>query len=481
MSQLQLPYMPVLPEAQDPGETALARPKPEPLIFEVLRRQDLDLHLHDFLLDVQAAGCSPKTLRFYQQRLDQFTAWLKEHNVHSGQDVTPTHIRAFLTDKAQEHTPGGVHAYWRAIRAFVGFLVREGIQEKSTIERIRPPKVDQEILDPVSLDTVSALLATCDKSEIGLRDRAILLTLLDTGVRAGELVALNVGDVALSTGSITVRKSKSRRARIVFAGKKTRKAISTYLRARGDPGPTEPLFLTYPFNGAESGRFTYEGLKQVVRRLRHRVEASGSVGDQPLRLDARQEGLKPGCPGFSPFVLQEADLQDRPVLGSHCPGDGHRLPGWPHLRQVGPHPAHTPPKRLQPGHLHLSGPLPCRLHLPLDGCLAQKPTRCAQRLLHPSVAEPPQIAQHGASLQPIGMLGPASPLGREAGRAQAAQTLPALGLHAGVLRVPQGLLAMPLIGFEVLPSAVWTSPWRSDLFRLHLGNRHPQAPLPPPG
>jgi integrase/recombinase XerD len=87
------------------------------------------------------------------------------------------------------------------------------------------------------------------RSSTARRDRAIILTQLDTGLRAGELCSLRIGDVDLKSGKIVVRHrirggSKEGKGRTVFMGKSTRRALWRYLADREDgDDPDAPLFL----------------------------------------------------------------------------------------------------------------------------------------------------------------------------------------------------------------------------------------------
>jgi integrase len=135
-------------------------------------------------------------------------------------------------------------------------------------------EVDQPLLDPIEPTVIEALLNTCDTSKVGKRDKAIFLTLLDSGMRAGELTALTVGDVDQLDGTITIRKSKSRKGRIAFISAQTRRALRRYLRCRGAVDSSDPLFLAYATTGDE-GPLTYNGLRAIVTR------------------HARQAGMKP--------------------------------------------------------------------------------------------------------------------------------------------------------------------------------------------
>lgn len=239
--------------------------------LRILRADPLQRDLRDFLLDVSAANRSEGTLRFYRQKLHPFLEHLRRQGVEDAAGIRAGHLRAFLADLARDHNPGGVHAYWRAVRAFVRWLVREGILDRDPAANVRAPRVDLDPLDPVDLATVRALLATCNSTPRGLRDRSLLMALLDTGLRAGEATAANVGDLDLTTGALLLRKTKSRRPRVVFLGRKARRAVAAYLRTRGDPAPGDPLWPAYSATG-ECGRLTHSGLRDIVRR---RARAAG--------------------------------------------------------------------------------------------------------------------------------------------------------------------------------------------------------------
>lgn len=229
---------------------------------ETQRTTEIEQLLADFLLDARAAGRAAGTLRFYRQKLDGFLAFLAAQAANTPEQITPATLRAFLVHLQSNHTTGGVHAYWRAVRAFVRFLVREDAISHNPLLRVRPPELTQPLLDPVDPATVEALLAACDATRLGKRDTAIFLTLLDTGLRAGELVALIVGDVDQADGSITVRKGKGGKGRVVFIGPRTRRAIRAYLRSRYGLQDSDPLFSAR----GNTNALTYDGLRSVVTK-----------------------------------------------------------------------------------------------------------------------------------------------------------------------------------------------------------------------
>lgn len=229
---------------------------------ETQRTSENEQFLADFLLDVRAAGRANGTLRFYRQKLGGFVAFLGAQDVTTPQQITPSVLRRYLVSLQPNHTSGGVHAYWRAVRAFVRFLVREEAIDRNPLDKVRAPELEQPLLDPVTPETVEALLGVCDTTEIGKRDKAIFLVLLDSGLRAGELLALTVGDVDQADGSITVRKSKGKRGRIVFIGPRARRALRAYLRCRETLRDSDRLFLAR----GDAGGLTYDGLRSIVTR-----------------------------------------------------------------------------------------------------------------------------------------------------------------------------------------------------------------------
>ena len=221
--------------------------------------------LDAFLLDLRAGQRRSSTLRFYAQKLVPFLRFLDDVGVATAEGIRPANIRAFLVHLAEGHSPGGVCAFYRGIRAFINFLVRDEIIEINPLAKIRPPRADIPPLDPVPLADVRALLRTCGRDEIALRDKSILLVLVDCGMRAGEAVALNLDDYDAHEHSLLVRQSKSRRPRTVFLGREAAKALRRYLRVRGVTDPREPLWLAYHRDG-ERTRLSYWGLRDLVKR-----------------------------------------------------------------------------------------------------------------------------------------------------------------------------------------------------------------------
>jgi integrase/recombinase XerD len=219
-----------------------------------------------------AEGLSPNTLQSYQRDLKLWleyagdiplqkitTALLQEYFVWLRTDYQPRRItrnREALASKT-------IHNFYISLCAFFTWAKRE-LELPNPIKAIPAPKFEQAPIEPFTKEEVEALLKACEQCNeakttdrrkyimrraTGRRDQAIIMTLLDTGLRASELSALKVGDVDLKTGKVLVKHgrlggAKGGKGRTVFLGKAARRVLWRYLAEREDgEEPDAPLFL----------------------------------------------------------------------------------------------------------------------------------------------------------------------------------------------------------------------------------------------
>lgn len=224
-----------------------------------------------FLLDRRAQNLTRKTIEFYRNLLQGFLNWCDLQAIKTVNQLTPDVIRHYLIHLEDKGiNAGGVHARYRTLRAFLRWydLEFEPADFRNPLRKVKPPRVDIEPLEPVPIEHVRAMLATCKAGKFtNERDKVILLVLLDTGVRAGELLALDRQDIDTLTGDVVIRKSKSRKSRSVFLGRQARRALRSYLRLRKDG--TRPLFVT-----DEGERLKMAGLRQIILRRAKRAGVS---------------------------------------------------------------------------------------------------------------------------------------------------------------------------------------------------------------
>ena len=223
----------------------------------------------DFILDRQARNYTPSTLRWYRRCTAIWSDYLRAQNIPRVEDVTPTHIRRFIIHLNEHgHSPGGVVTIFTGVKAFLRWYADEYSPPGwNPLAKVKPPKRTRERLAPLALDHFNAMVDSCPRRTFrGDRDRAILLLLLDTGLRHQELTDLAVGDVDPINGQVVVRMGKGRKGRAVFIGARTRRALLAYYRHRDQLDDDAPLWVK-----SDGKKLTKAGIRQSVRRAAQRA------------------------------------------------------------------------------------------------------------------------------------------------------------------------------------------------------------------
>lgn len=239
--------------------------------IDLFETDDLQTWLELFLYSRKAANLTESTLYFYHDKLSRFIEFCNNLAVEGITDISPLVIRKFLILLEERgHNSGGIHGFFRSIRAFLNFYENEAEPDgwRNPIKKVKAPVVPLEPLDPVSIDTVRALINTCKTNSFyDLRDRAIILFLLDTGARSSECLSINCEDVDLITGTILIRSGKGRKPRETFLGETSRRALRKYLRNR----KSQHVVVWLNRNGVRLGR---AGLREILRRRAKRANVT---------------------------------------------------------------------------------------------------------------------------------------------------------------------------------------------------------------
>ena len=163
-----------------------------------------------------AEGLSPRTIEWYAMILARSSRALGPTRPVEG--LTGPELRAFLLELRSTLAPVSVAGYVRTLKAFGNWLAAEELSPAPALRALRKPKVPEKLVEPIGDDAMRRLLAAAD-----VRDRAILLLLLDTGLRVSEAAGIRLGDLR-PDGTLKVM-GKGSRERIVPVGGTARKAI----------------------------------------------------------------------------------------------------------------------------------------------------------------------------------------------------------------------------------------------------------------
>jgi integrase/recombinase XerC len=201
---------------------------------------------------------SPHTRRAYESDVRQLT-------VHTGADIAPSqidadHIRAWLASLHRRRSPATLGRKLASARCFFRWLVREGVISADPTDGLPMPKLEKRLPRPLSVDDCEQLITRDPRVSsrsapeggdrerrshwMALRDRALVELLYGSGIRIGELTALDVRDLELRAREIRVM-GKGGKERVVPIPSAAREALAEWLEVRRHAGVLgEPLFIS---------------------------------------------------------------------------------------------------------------------------------------------------------------------------------------------------------------------------------------------
>lgn len=199
---------------------------------------DEDL-IRGFLLSLGASGRSEKTLSTYGESLSMLSDFARKLGLAGLAEMDPTVVRHFLTSLHQRgNKPATVSVRYRSINRFFKWAVAEEERADNPMDRIDPPVIPDTLQPYYTPQEVNRVLKAVGRGGTvhEYRDRAIILVLFDTGVRAAELIGMKVEDIDWKERSILVT-GKNRKQRKVSLGHAAASAIDRYLRRRKNDAP----------------------------------------------------------------------------------------------------------------------------------------------------------------------------------------------------------------------------------------------------
>lgn len=222
----------------------------------------MNYHLNNFILHLESRDRSRHTINAYHLDLKQFGEWFAGVNGDEMEPelITPTDLREFKHFLIEEEQlkPATINRKLASLRAFLKWAVGERLLE---VPPRMPQGVEQVSAAPKALDRreINSLVRAVERHG-SVRDQAIILALMNTGLRVNELSELNLADVEMSErkGKLVVRSGKGQKYREVPLNVEARRALSAYMEAREEDG-NQALFLSQ-----QGSRLGSRGVQDVV-------------------------------------------------------------------------------------------------------------------------------------------------------------------------------------------------------------------------
>jgi site-specific recombinase XerD len=239
-----------------------------------------------FQVSNRAEGKSPATLRWYEQNIALFVRYLEDRRHSTAvRDVGLAEAREFIISLQSRESVWASNPYIptqerhlsshsintavRALRAFFHWLKREGYTTSHKLQDLKVPRVQKKMVDILSKEEIARVLGALNPhTAAGSRDQAIVMVLLDCGLRASELLTLKDRDADTEEGSLRVI-GKGNKERIVPIGSRVTKALVQY-RHIFRPEAATSLVDTF-FLGLDGRQMSFEALKSMLQRLGKRT------------------------------------------------------------------------------------------------------------------------------------------------------------------------------------------------------------------
>ena len=260
--------------------------------------------LDEFLAHGRTRNFRPRTIDSYKIECTRFLNWLESrHDVVTADRLRRSHLDAWLRHLTDHRTPRGLPLTVKTIRmriavlrTFLKYLAVRGYILGSLPDALVAPREPKTL--PMSVLThaqVKKLLGSVrTDTPQGVRDRAILELLYTSGIRACEIIALDVADVDIHAGTAKVT-GKGGKERVVPIGRSALRWLETYIRAirpfvtRDDPDE-QALFISY-----QGERLKYSGLRRMVHVRAEHLGFDVHVSAHTFRRSCTTELIRGGA------------------------------------------------------------------------------------------------------------------------------------------------------------------------------------------
>ena len=283
-----------------------------------------DYQLDEFMLFCRSKQLREKTLSSYEQTLRLFERWcFEELGIERVDAVTESTVRRYITnlmergkysfyanDKKKEinfpdrrrdfRAPVSIttiNNYIRNLRVFFNWLERDYLLQKNPMKKVQQLKKNRKAKDFISDEEFKKLISHLDKSYFAEhRDLAMIMLMIDTGMRLGECSDLLVSDINLAKKTILLRAeiTKGRKDRMVFFSPKTESIIRRWIQFKDRYAETEYLFPT-----KRGGSISVSNFETNFKKYLRRAGLKETISPHCLRNNFAKRCLMNGMDVFT--------------------------------------------------------------------------------------------------------------------------------------------------------------------------------------
>ncbi len=255
--------------------------------------------IEEYLDSLRSLNFRPGTVSVRGYALRRFTCWLEESwGVRTPDRLQRRHLREWQICMGRRLNPEGLPVKPRTInkniegvQAFLEHLAEYGLVGGELLRVLKYVRVPQPLPRVLPHEKIRAMLDGIDTTTTkGHRNRAMLEVMYSSGLRAAELIGLDVGDVSLSD-HVALVCGKGEKERIVPIGATAIRFVESYLRA------VRPSLLKSPeekalFLDDQGNRMPYHTLRRIIVAIAEMAGLGGEVTAHVFRRSCASELVK---------------------------------------------------------------------------------------------------------------------------------------------------------------------------------------------
>ncbi|MGA3118131.1 MAG: site-specific tyrosine recombinase XerD [Syntrophobacteraceae bacterium] len=264
---------------------------------------EIDLFMNNLAVE---RGLSVNTIAAYSSDLRHFQNYLRESGISLWREVSRDSISGYIQELGPSFSPRSRARRLAVLRTFFRFLEKRGLIESNPALLVQFPKLGPQLPKALTAAQIESLLEQPDLTKtLGQRDRAMFELLYACGLRVSELAELQLRQVVLQPGYLTVR-GKGGKERLVPMGELAAECLKTYL----EDGRLKLLklgFIPEVFINARGESISRQGIWKIIKSSARKAGITINITPHMLRHS------------FATHLLENgADLRSLQVMLGHA-------------------------------------------------------------------------------------------------------------------------------------------------------------------
>lgn len=222
------------------------------------------------------------TLEAYIRDILQFKEFLLNNKIKDYKDTNKTTIITYLMNLQKNgRATSTISRNLASLRCFFQYLLNNNLINEDPTLNLKSLKSEKKIPSILTIEEVNQLLSQPDTTSYkGARDKAMLELLYATGIRVSEIIAIDIKDLDLDLGILTV-KDNNIGQRVIPIGNMAIDALTSYITtyiSEDNFTEDEPLFMNYSGN-----RLTRQGFWKIIKQYAKKANIDKSITPHTLR------------------------------------------------------------------------------------------------------------------------------------------------------------------------------------------------------